>query len=66
VSAGDQAETIARALNGRRCGNGWICHCPVPAHTDRHPSLRISERDGKVLIRRRLTAVVQEQRIARK
>jgi putative DNA primase/helicase len=51
VSAGDQAETIARALNGRRCGNGWICHCPVPAHTDRHPSLRISERDGKVLVK---------------
>jgi putative DNA primase/helicase len=51
MSAGDQAETIARALNGRRCGDGWICRCPVPAHTDRHPSLRICERDGRVLVK---------------
>jgi putative DNA primase/helicase len=48
-SASWRAETIARALNGRHSGNGWICRCP--AHDDHDPSLRITERDGKVLIK---------------
>ena len=44
------AAGIARALNGRRCGAGFVCRCP--AHDDRRPSLRISEtKFGKVLIK---------------
>jgi hypothetical protein len=42
------AETIARALNGRRCGRGWSARCP--AHDDRSPSLSITQRDGRVLV----------------
>ena len=45
------AESLARGLNGRRNGSGWLCRCPVPGHVDKHPSLRINERDGKVLIK---------------
>jgi len=44
------AETIAKALGGRKAGGGWMAHCP--AHDDREPSLSISEGDdGKVLVR---------------
>ena len=44
------AETIARALGGRKVGGGWMARCP--AHDDREPSLSISEGDdGKVLVR---------------
>jgi putative DNA primase/helicase len=43
------AETIARALGGRKAGQGWIAHCP--AHDDRQPSLSIRDVDGKVLVR---------------
>lgn len=43
------AERIARALGGRRLGNGFLCRCPVPGHGkgngDRNPSLSI--KDGK-------------------
>ncbi len=43
------AETIAKALNGRRVGTGWAARCP--AHDDRTPSLSIRDADnGKVLI----------------
>ena len=43
------AETIARALKGRKSGSNWIAHCP--AHHDRKPSLSIRDADdGKVLI----------------
>jgi putative DNA primase/helicase len=44
------AETIAKALGGRKVGGGWIACCPT--HEDRTPSLSI--RDGcenKVLLR---------------
>ena len=44
-----RAADLAWALEGRRCGAGWICRCP--AHDDHHPSLSIAERDGKVLIK---------------
>jgi putative DNA primase/helicase len=45
-----RAEDIARALRGRRCSKGWICHCP--AHDDRHPSLSVVEtRDRKTLVK---------------
>jgi hypothetical protein len=44
------AEPIAKALGGRRVGNGWIARCP--AHDDRNPSLSLSTgKDGKVLLR---------------
>jgi putative DNA primase/helicase len=44
------AESIARALGGRRAGATWMARCP--AHEDRAPSLSISSgRDGKVLVR---------------
>lgn len=42
------AETIAKALGGRRCGDEWSCRCP--AHNDRNPSFSIRDgEDGKVL-----------------
>jgi hypothetical protein len=41
-------ETIARALAGRRAGNGWTARCP--AHDDRSPSLSIRNANGKVLV----------------
>jgi putative DNA primase/helicase len=44
------AETIARALGGRRIGTTWTARCP--AHDDRTPSLSIRDADGsKVLVR---------------
>jgi hypothetical protein len=44
------AADIARALNGHRCGAGWVCRCP--AHDDRRPSLSVAEtKIGKVLVR---------------
>ena len=43
------AETIARALGGRKAGSGWTARCP--AHDDREPSLSIRDADGKVLVR---------------
>jgi hypothetical protein len=48
-SPAPSAEAIARALNGRRCRNGWSARCP--AHDDHNPSLSITEdRDGRVLL----------------
>lgn len=44
------AETIARALGGRRAGATWMARCP--AHDDSSPSLSISAgSNGKVLVR---------------
>jgi len=44
------AETIAKALGGRKAGGGWTARCP--AHDDRTPSLSIRDADGnKVLVR---------------
>ena len=44
------AETIAKALGGRKIGSGWMARCP--AHEDRKPSLSITaDKDGKVLLR---------------
>lgn len=43
------AETIAKALDGRKVGQGWTARCP--AHDDREPSLSIHDADGKVLVR---------------
>jgi putative DNA primase/helicase len=44
------AESIAKALGGRKAGVSWIARCP--AHDDREPSLSIRDADdGKVLVR---------------
>ena len=43
------AETIAKALGGRKVGQGWTARCP--AHDDREPSLSIRDADSKVLVR---------------
>ena len=44
------AETVAKALGGRKAGSAWIARCP--AHQDREPSLSITDADdGKVLVR---------------
>ncbi len=43
------AESIARALQGRKVGSTWMGRCP--AHEDRNPSLAISAgRDGQLLV----------------
>ena len=43
------AETIARALGGRKSGKGWSARCP--AHDDSKPSLSLTDSDnGRVLI----------------
>jgi putative DNA primase/helicase len=45
-----KAETIAKALGGRKAGGGWMARCPV--HDDREPSLSIMDaKGGKVLVR---------------
>jgi putative DNA primase/helicase len=44
------AETIAKALGGRKAGGAWMACCP--AHNDREPSLSIIDgNDGKLLVR---------------
>ena len=43
------AETLARALGGRRTGRHWMAPCPT--HEDRDPSLSIrDDDDGKILV----------------
>ena len=43
------AETIARALGGRKVGSAWMARCP--AHEDREPSLSIKDaEDDKILV----------------
>lgn len=43
------AETIAKALGGRKVGVGWMARCPT--HDDCEPSLSIRDADdGKVLV----------------
>ncbi len=44
------AETIVKALGGRKAGGGWSARCP--AHDDRTPSLSLHDSgDGEVLVR---------------
>lgn len=44
------AETIAKALGGRKAGSGWTARCP--AHDDRTPSLSVCDAEnGDVLVR---------------
>ncbi len=42
------ARTLTKALHGRWHGGYGTVRCP--AHDDRHPSLSITERDGKLLV----------------
>jgi hypothetical protein len=43
------AEAIAKALGGRRVGSDWMAKCPC--HSDRDPSLSITDaKGGKVLV----------------
>ncbi|MBI4515348.1 MAG: hypothetical protein HY699_05975, partial [Deltaproteobacteria bacterium] len=43
------AAEIADAIGGHRSGGGWLVRCP--AHDDRTPSLSVTERDGRLLVR---------------
>src|SRR4051794_39742070 len=42
------AETIAKALGGRKAGASWMAPCP--AHNDREPSLSIKDANGEKLL----------------
>jgi len=42
-------EELARSLNARRIGNGWMARCP--AHDDHTPSLSIEEHHVRVFLR---------------
>jgi putative DNA primase/helicase len=35
------AETLAKALGGRKAGSGWVARCP--AHDDQTPSLSLAD-----------------------
>jgi hypothetical protein len=41
------AEALASELGGRPYGRGWRARCP--SHPDKHPSLDIADRDGRIL-----------------
>jgi putative DNA primase/helicase len=44
------ADTIAKALGGRKAGGGWVARCP--AHDDRTPSLSLADgHDGRLLVK---------------
>src|ERR1700730_8516430 len=44
------AETLAKALGGRKAGSGWVAPCP--AHDDRKPSLSLADgHDGRLLVK---------------
>lgn len=48
-------DRIVQALGGKQSDSGWSCHCPVKSHGqgngDRNPSLSVSEKNGKVLVK---------------
>jgi putative DNA primase/helicase len=45
-----KAETIAKALGGRKAGSGWVARCPT--HDDRTPSLSLTDgHDGRLLVK---------------
>ena len=48
MTAGTEAERIAKALGGKRAGSAWLACCP--AHPDKNPSLRIAQGDSRVLL----------------
>jgi putative DNA primase/helicase len=47
TAAEPTAEALARSLDARRNGRGWVCRCP--AHDDHNPSLSIEARGGKAV-----------------
>src|SRR4051794_36130728 len=49
MDASMSADAIVLGLQARRSGSTWMAKCP--AHDDRVPSLSISEKDGKVLVK---------------
>lgn len=42
---------LIRRTEAKRCGDGWLGRCPVPAHEDRRPSFSFTERGGRVLVK---------------
>jgi putative DNA primase/helicase len=61
-----RAESLARALDGRKTGAGWTARCP--AHEDGTPSLSITQAGARVLVhcfagcdQARLLAVLRER-----
>ena len=44
------AEDLAKLLDARRSGRGWVARCPVPSHKDHSPSLSIRQGHRGVLI----------------
>jgi len=51
----NDAASIARALRGRRCSDGYLCRCPLPSHGqgrgDRSPSLLVKDGEHAVLLK---------------
>lgn len=49
------AETIAHALGGHRCGDGYLIRCPVPSHGkgrgDKNPSCSIQDGHTTLLVK---------------
>lgn len=46
-------ETIYKTLGGRKMGNNYMCHCPCTnnhKNGDKHPSLHLEQKDGKILV----------------
>jgi hypothetical protein len=49
LSAEDVAYALAGPRRPQKSGDGWLTWCPV--HTDLNPSLSVSEKDGKLLVK---------------
>lgn len=43
------AETIGKALNGRKSGKGWLCRCV--SHDDKSPSLWVCDGDKSLIVK---------------
>ena len=43
------AECIAKGLGGKKSASGWMARCP--AHDDRTPSLSLTDREGRILVK---------------
>ena len=42
------AEELAQALDGKKCGQSWRCHCPV--HQGSNRNFYITQKDDRVLV----------------
>jgi putative DNA primase/helicase len=56
------AETIAKAIGGRKVGSGWTARCP--AHDDKNPSLSVRNADGGKVLARHHAGCDQDRVIA--